>query len=517
MSTAQPGPNILLIMADQLIPMLCGAYGHPVVQTPALTALAEHGVRFDAAYSPCPVCAPARACLLTGTYSSTNRVYDNAALFAADLPTVAHYLTNAGYDTVLSGKMHFVGPDQLHGFRRRLTTDIYPEEFTWVDNRAPWALERDPAAFDPSKGKGNHARSYTGSGVHVDRWHHHLAYDEEAHFRGLAYLRAVAAQRRERLQRGADVAPPFFLCVSYHHPHDPFWPPQDLWDLYAGAEIEVPSFPDNLEATYSAMDRWLNANHGVQRYPELRDPDSLRRVRRAYYALITYIDRKVGELVATLQANDLWENTVVVFASDHGDMLGEKGMVQKRSFYEYSARVPLILRWPGDVYARTVCREPVSLVDLLPTLLDVAGVGQGQRLPIDGTSLLGLIDGSDTAPRTVFAEMHVEDVAALCFMVRRGPHKYVSPTGQAAQLFDLESDPGEWHNLAGEPSHRQVEESLRRAILARFSLEEIEADVRQSLRRRKLIKDAMARNGTLWDYVPAFDPARDALTQYLLP
>src|SRR5579884_1279019 len=116
-------------MADQLIPMLTGAYGHPVVQTPNLNVLAAQGVRFDAAYTPVPVCAPARACMLSGTYASTNRAYDNAALFAADIPTVAHYLTRAGYDCVLSGKMHFVGPDQLHGFQRRLTTDIYPEEF----------------------------------------------------------------------------------------------------------------------------------------------------------------------------------------------------------------------------------------------------------------------------------------------------------------------------------------------------------------------------------------------------
>ncbi len=138
--------------------------------------------------------------------------------------------------------------------------------------------------------------------------------------------------------------------------------------------MAIPTFPDNLEATYSAMDRWLNAQHGVHRYPELREPGSLRRVRHAYYAMVTYIDRKFGDLVATLQECGLWDDTVVVFASDHGDMLCEKGMVQKRSFYEYSARVPLILRRPGDVAAGAICRKPVSLVDLLPTLLDVTGV-----------------------------------------------------------------------------------------------------------------------------------------------
>jgi choline-sulfatase len=510
-------PNILLVMADQLIPMLCGAYGHPVVQTPALDMLASRGVRFDAAYTPVPVCAPARACLMTGTYSSTNRVYDNAALFAADLPTIPHYLSRAGYDCVLSGKMHFVGPDQLHGFQRRLTTDIYPEEFTWVANRAPWVWTRDPKTFDPIRGTGNHARNYVGSGIHVGRWHHHLGYDEEAHFRALQYLRAQGITQQERVAQGREAERPFFLCVSYHHPHDPFWPPRELWDLYADAEIAIPRFPADLEATYSAMDRWLNAQHGVARFPELRDPDSLRRVRRAYYAMVTYIDRKVGELVATLQHAGLWDTTLVLFASDHGDMLGEKGMVQKRSFYDYSSRVPLIVRFPDEARKGTTCSEPVSLVDVFPTLLDLAGVPSEERLPVDGVSLLEVIDRSPRSSRTIYAEMHVEDMAATCFMARQGRFKYIYVHGETPQLFDMEEDPGEWHNLAGDQAHRATETALRSAILGRFSPDGIEAEIRSSLRRRLVIKEAMERNGTLWDYAPAFDAARDALGQYRPP
>ncbi|HEU5316093.1 MAG TPA: sulfatase-like hydrolase/transferase, partial [Chloroflexota bacterium] len=271
-------PNILLIMADELVARLTGAYGHPVVKTPNLDALVRHGVRFDAAYSPSPLCAPARACLVSGMYTSTNRVYDNAAYFAADIPCAGHYLTNAGYDTVLSGKMHFVGADQLHGFRRRLTTDIYAEEFGMLQNRAPWSVARDPSLFDPEKGNGRHAQNYVGSNVHVGRWHHHLSYDEEAHFRGLEYIRSRVVFPNE----------PWFLCVSYHHPHEPFWPPQDVWDLYEGEEIEIPHYPDDMEERYSMMDRWLNANHGIRMFKEeLRSPESLRRVRRAYYALVT--------------------------------------------------------------------------------------------------------------------------------------------------------------------------------------------------------------------------------------
>jgi choline-sulfatase len=546
-------PNILLIMADELVAALTGAYGHPVVRTPNLDELVRRGVRFDAAYSPSPLCAPARACLISGQYTSTNRVYDNAALFAADIPSLGHYLTNAGYDCVLSGKMHFVGPDQLHGFRRRLTTDIYAEEFNMLDNRAPWSLARDPSLFDPEQGRGRHAGNYVGSNVHVGRWHHHLSYDEEAHFRALEYLRArgaVKAMAENRWARptapasrsapppprpssltalGAEEgsaerrhaspeagAQPWFLCVSYHHPHEPFWPPRDVWDLYEGAEIELPHFPADLDDRYSAMDRWLNANHGVRHFAaELRSEESLTRVRRAYYALVTYIDRKVGQLLDALKEHGLWAETVVVFSSDHGDMLCEKGMVQKRIFYDWSCRVPLLLRFPQDAYAGTVVEEPANLIDLLPTFLDLAGVPAEERLPLDGRSLLGLLDGSDAAPRTTFAEMHVEDNPVLCFMARRGRFKLNLMAGVDAQLFDLEADPMEWDNLIGRPEYAPVEAELRGVIEERFDFQRIEADVRRSIAARRLIRRAMRRNGTLWDYAPAFDPNQDAMRQYL--
>ena len=537
--TAAPArPNILMIMADELVASLTGAYGHPVVQTPNLDELARRGVRFDAAYSPAPLCAPARACLMSGQYTSTNRVYDNAALFAADIPCVGHYLTNAGYDCVLSGKMHFVGPDQLHGMRRRLTTDIYAEEFNMLDNRAPWSVARDPALFDPQAGRGRHAQNYVGSNVHVGRWHHHLSYDEEAHFRALEYLRArgavkgmaehrwarpqapgaLGAEERAagRQHASPDELQPWFLCVSYHHPHEPFWPPQDVWDIYEGAQIDTPEYPPDMDERYSAMDRWLNANHGIRHFAaELRSAESLTRVRRAYYALVTYIDRKVGELVAVLKEHGLWEDTVVVFSSDHGDMLGEKSMVQKRVFYDPSCRVPLIVRLPGDAAAGTVVAEPVNLIDLQPTFLDLAGVPQEGRLPMDGQSLMGLIDGSDTAPRTTFAEMHVEDNPVLCFMVRRGRFKLNLMAGVDAQLFDLEADPGEWDNLIGRPEHAAVEADLRQALATRFDFEAIEADIRRSIAARRLIREAMRRNNTLWDYTPAFDANKDAMQQYL--
>ena len=164
-------PNLLLIQADQMTPFLTGAYGHPVVRTPNLDRLVREGVRFDAAYAPHPVCSPSRACMLTGKRVSTVEAWDNAALLPADEPTVAHYLTNVGYDTVCAGKMHFVGPDQLHGFRRRFSSNIYPADFRWTRMMT--------AHGHP----GSQAYTYVGDAIHVGRWNNALSYDEEA--RGL--------------------------------------------------------------------------------------------------------------------------------------------------------------------------------------------------------------------------------------------------------------------------------------------------------------------------------------------
>jgi choline-sulfatase len=467
--------NILLVMVDQLVPFLTGAYGHPVVKTPALDRLAAEGMRFDAAYTPYPLCSPARAALLTGRYASDLGCYDNAAILPADEPTVAHHLTNAGYECVLSGKMHFVGPDQLHGFRRRLTTDVFPAGMDWV----PTQDEEGRFA------RGGHARSYVPPRVGVASWTKFLAFDEETHFRALEFL-------RERGRAGADADEPFFLVASYHHPHDPFVVTQELWDLYEGAEIRL---PERCEPNYTAMDRWANEAHETDAV-DLDDPAALTALRRAYYGLVTYVDRKLGELLDALEQTGQADDTAVVFTSDHGDMLGERRMVQKRCFYEWSVRVPLVVRLPDGGRAGTTVARPVSLLDLAPTLLELAGVEP--PLPLDGQSLF------DDRDRTVFSEYHVEKVRAPCFMARRGRHKLIHVHGHDERLFDVEADPGEWAPL----DLPEVADELRAAILARFDPERIAADGAASVARRELVARAMQRNGTHWDYAPFFDAAK---------
>jgi choline-sulfatase len=255
------------------------------------------------------------------------------------------------------------------------------------------------------------------------------------------------------------------------------------------------------------MDRWLNEVHETDQV-DLDSPANLIQLRRSYYGLVTYIDRKVGELLAALEQTGQRDNTVVVFTSDHGDMLAERRMVQKRSFYEWSARIPLIVHDPREQAGGRRVARPVSLLDLAPTLLDLAGVPGGERLPLDGTSLLGPLAGDESGERIVFSEYHVEKVRAPCFMVRRGRHKYVYIHGHGSQLFDLEADPQEWNDLAGRTESRGLERELRALILARFDPDRIAADGAASLGRRELIRRAMERNDTHWDFFPFFDASK---------
>jgi choline-sulfatase len=446
-------PNVLLVLVDQLVPFLTRPYGDRVAQTPALDRLAEEGLRFDAAYTPYPLCSPARASLVTGVHASTLRCWDNASVLHADEPTVAHHLTNAGYEAVLSGKMHFVGPDQLHGFRRRLTTDVFPASMDWVPTQdAEGRFVR-----------GGHARLYVPPRVGVAPWTMFLSFDEETHFRALEFIRERSRRPHEE---------PFFLVASYHHPHDPFVVTRELWDIYDDVDLPL---PERRDPNYTSMDVWANEAHETDEVPGLDDPDAMRALRRAYYGLVTYVDRK----------------------------LGERRMVQKRTFYEWSVRVPLVVRLPGAERAGETVAAPVSLLDLAPTFLDLAGVPEDERTPLDGESLLASRDD-----RIVFSEYHVEKVRAPCFMARKGRHKLVHVHGHDERLFDVEADPGEWSDLLGTAELAGVERELREAIHARFDAERLAAEGAASIHRRELIARAMTRNATHWDYQPFFDARR---------
>ena len=357
-------PNILFIMADQLAPQVLPAYGHPSVRTPHLDRLAEGGVVFENAYCNFPLCAPARFSMLSGRLPSRIGAFDNAVEFPASVPTFHHYLRRAGYRTCLAGKMHFVGPDQLHGYEERVTTDVHPADFLWTPD---WRLDDETWLewyHDMSRvlDVGPHQRSVN------------VAYDDEAEFEAVRWLHEHADSGDDR---------PFALTVSFISPHDPYLAPPRWWEGYDDVEIDMPRVADiALEARdpHSRRHWFLTGRHRAA----VEESDVLR-MRRAYYALTSYIDAKVGRLLETLGEIGAADDTLVVFTSDHGDSLGERGLFFKMSFFEWSVRVPLIVHAPFAFAPRRV-RENVSHLDLFPTLLEAAGDGAQPELaaPIDG-------------------------------------------------------------------------------------------------------------------------------------
>jgi len=481
-----------------MVARLAGCYGESPIRTPNLDALCRRGRRFDSAYTSYPVCVPARASLMTGRYASRVGCYDNAAGFGSDVPTVAHYLAAAGYDTALSGKMHFVGPDQLHGFEDRLTTDIYPSNYTWLADRGnprPFRHVESPDAKPI-------AIDYVTAGVR--QWSPGLEFDEETHHQALSYLRSRRTDPggSEQLPAEEVTRRPFFLCVSYHHPHEPFHVTQEMWDGYADVDVGGPRSGAG-EVPRSLMDDWVDLMHGTADV-DLLDVPARQRLWKSYAALVTYVDGLVGELMTTLTHCGLGESTAVIFTSDHGDMLGERGMVQKRVFYEPSARIPLILTAPGLTVPDQVA-EPVSICDVLPTILHLAGVSPAA--PHDGVSLLH----RDRDPsRAVFSENHAEGVHAPCFMLRSGPFKYIAIGDREEMLFNVVDDPEERRDLSDEPEHAQRMSDMRERLRQEFDREALDAEVAASIVRRQVVRDAMRRTGTTWDYTPV----RDGSKQY---
>jgi len=468
-------------MADQLTAGVLPFHGGPV-DAPHLERLAGEGVVFEQAYCTSPLCAPSRASLLTGLPPSALGTYDNAAELPASVPTIAHHLRALGYETCVAGKMHFIGPDQLHGFEQRLTTDVYPAGLDWVPD---WSLpsgERLPWYHDVA----------TVLEAGVSEATLQLDYDEEVAF----------CSRRKLLDLGRARGRPFLLVVSFTHPHDPYEVPQRYWDRYEGRTLPGPAVPPPSLAEHDPHSRRLLELYGADRVA--LGEEAVERARRAYFAAVSYVDDKLGELLAALETAGLREETIVVVASDHGDMLGERGLWYKMTFFEDSARVPLVVHAPLR-FAPARVEMPVSLLDLLPTLVELAD-GTGPFAPEDelhGRSLLPFLEGGSLEAAPVVAEYLAEGAVAPCVMVREGPLKLVHSPADPDLLFDLEADPLELENLAALPEHRATIERLRGEVSRRWDLDALTRDVRSSQRRRLFLQEALARGTQApWDYVP---------------
>jgi choline-sulfatase len=463
-------PNILVIQLDQMTSSALPAYGHPLVKAPHMDALAADGVVFENAYTNFPLCVPSRMSMLTGQFTSAIEQWDNATELPAAVPTLAHYLRTVGYHTVLCGKMHFIGPDQVHGFNERITTDIYPANFAWTPD---WEVgERyRPTGINP--------RAVVEAGVCKRSLQ--IDYDDEVEYAGIQKIYDLARFQKDN---------PFMLWMSFTHPHSPFVTQQKHWDLYDHDEIDMPKVAPIAVEDQDEMSRWLHYGH-AQDLLTINDAH-VRNARHAYYGMTSYMDDKVGRIMTALEEMDLADNTVVVLTSDHGEMLGERGAWFKQYFYEPSTCVPMIFRCPERFKPGRVS-ELTSLVDLLPTFMDLAtdGKAPGPVSPMDGNSLTGLLAGGHADwDNRVISEYTGEGVNAPCRMVRRDNFKYIYTHGHPPLMYDLDADPLEVNNIAGTPDVADTEAKLAVEILDGWNPDWVNKRCLQSQRERLLVQKA---------------------------
>jgi choline-sulfatase len=485
-------PNFVIFMLDQLAPQFLPAYGHKIVKTPALSAFAEQSVIFDAAYCNAPLCAPSRYSFMAGRLPTKIGAWDNAAEFMAETPTFAHHLAALGYDMTLSGKMHFCGPDQLHGFHRRLTTDVYPSDFAWVPD---WEHPEMKLDWFHNMDVVHQAGICTRSA--------YLDFDDEVVFQAKRHLFDLA-----RARSSGQSQQPFCLVVSLISPHDPYLARQEHWNRYRHEDIDMPALGAG-DVPQDPHSNRISNGIGMQHPPP--SAEAVRNARHAYYGSISYIDERFADLMQALEESGLADDTISIVTADHGDMLGERGLWFKMNWFENSARVPLMVHAPRRFKPHRV-GAAVSLIDILPTLVELAGDGTApaDELITDGRSLCPHLQGQ-AGHDEVIGEYTSEGARAPLVMIRRGSMKFVHSPQDPDQLYDVGADPKELHNLIDRPEQAGRVAVLRQEVAARWNFDDIRTTVIASQRRRRFINRIIREQHVAWDY----QPAMDAKNQYI--
>jgi choline-sulfatase len=473
-----PKPNFLIIMTDEHDPRVSTPYGHPFIQTPNIQRLTDRGVVFENGYCNYPLCVPSRASFMTGKYLHRLGVWDNAASLSSNEPTWAHRLNLAGYDTALSGKMHFIGEDQQHGFQHRLVSDIHGKMHRALvdwDTKEGWATA------------GHRERlAEAGPGDYL-----YQQYDDCVTARAIDYL--AEPERTEQ---------PWALCVGLITPHFPLIVREQYWNLYYPEHADLPNIPpghlDQLHPQSQRLREYFGLNDATE--------EQIRRGRAAYYGLVTFADERIGMLTDALERNGLDDNTVVIYVSDHGEMAGEHGLWWKCSFYEGSSRVPIIVSWP-DRFAPGRRTRISSLVDVTRTVLDLAEC-EPDNADLDGTVLTGVLDGSEPDGGGVaFSEYEAHGTDRPARMVRRGNFKLNYYHGEEPELFDVVVDPGEFNDLARDPAYATVRDELRALVLRDWDPDAVNDHARESQRLRRVVVE-----GSPHLYFGHWDPADDDWT-----
>jgi iduronate 2-sulfatase len=439
--------NVLFLMADDLNTRL-GSYGDPRAKTPNLDRLAQRGVRFDRAYCAFPLCGPSRNSMLTGLYPNTNGVLGNGQIFRQTIPaqpSLPQAFRQQGYFAGRIGKLYHYNVPASIG------TDGH-------DDPASWELEINPAGVDRLEEQPMITTLVPGQFGGTLSWHASPQADER-HTDGM--IARDAEWVLERLARQRER--PFFLAVGFFRPHTPFVAPKTpYFDSYPEAEMPVVQGVKDDQADIPAP-----ALAGAKREEAAMSDAQRRQAVQAYYASISFMDAQVGRVLDALDRLGLADSTVIVFASDHGYHLGEHGLWQKRSLFEESARVPLLVVAPGVSKANATVAAPVSLIDLFPTLAELCGINAPANL--QGQSLVPMLREPSVLGRG-WAITQTAHNGISGYSLRTPRWRYTEWEGAPGrELYDHDTDPSELTNLATDPAHAKTIEALSAQLRAAVS------------------------------------------------
>jgi len=449
--------NIVFLFSDEHAGAVMGNSGHPVVQTPHLDRLAEESYTFDNAYCNYPICTPSRLSMLTGRYPHQIEAWDLGAIADRQYPTWGDHLTEAGYETVLCGRTHFNGTDRHLGFSDRLLDDL--PRWRHTTGRPP---KRTP---DARRGSNSHVAE-CGPGDHE-----HTRYDRNVTDLAVNFLREKSASPDDK---------PFLLYCGFMHPHFPLIAPPEFYSLYDPDTLELPAtWNEPLESQHPIIQhhRWAWQN-------DIPPPEATVRCALAsYYALVSALDAQIGRILEVIDTSPLREDTVVIYTSDHGEMAGHHGIWQKQCFYEPAVKVPLMLRLPSGETSRVA--QNVALVDVLPTLLEIAGLETSSDLPGDSLLEIAKHQANETT-RAVFSEYHHMGMLNAGFMFKRGDYKLCHYVGSEPQLFNVKVDPLENDDLAPQPEYAARRSEMEVALRAIVNPELADAQAKENQRIRRL-------------------------------
>lgn len=427
--------NLLVILSDEHQARAMGCAGHPFVQTPYLDALASRGTRFSNAYTPSPICVPARASFATGRYVHETRLWDNAMPYTGHLPSWGHALQDKGVRVESIGKLHYRSEDDPVGFDAEHIPMMVAGGVGMV-----WAsIRREEERI---KGPKRMLGDYIGPGDSA-----YTAYDA-----------SVVTKTADWLHNAAASQTPWCLYVGLVAPHFPLVVPQAFFDLYPLDQLpDVKCHPSSGYLRHPWVEK---QNAFMDSESKFHNDDERRAAMAAYFGLCSWLDHNVGQILEALETAGLSETTNVIYSSDHGDNVGARGLWGKSVLYNESTAVPMIAAGPD--WAQGVCSTPVSLLDLSA---EIATQFDASFSPSKG--IRPLRDVATHAPepdRPVFSEYHAAGAVSGAYMLRKGRWKYHHYVGFKPELFDLETDPEELNDLAPDPAYAETLRALEGAL-----------------------------------------------------